>query len=727
MNESQTRLLIQRELDGNLSHDEENRLRRVLMVNDSAVSFRANLSQVVAAAHDLELPDFVRPGDSSRLAGEIIESLPVVKGNFWDPLFDIFANRKSGSSDPRISRNISSSKGTAANQLNAQAVTACSTTTNRSKIDPAVLHPEIAIEKEKTPNGLPAVAQGAQTAATSQSHTIQQSQSNQYITGTHSTLGGLAKKLGKNINNSPVEDVGKTLADAIREKVHETLREEVVHEVVPQSRESLSSSEGYSDEYSDEPAVQPAKIAESIIGITSVAPGIVPANITIGEPSAKMLLGTSMVLTVGAQGLIQQPADPFKTPKTADAKNSHGHEFSAEDLEWKSGSYPTVTPGAKPLQSETGPLVPFALDQWSAPLPVSNSDSWLPAPVAPENAWVPPPTPENKMPADPWAPPLAPEQKSFLDPWSQIQKAQSENPNPVVQWAPNPVSPSAIQNLQPPAIPWTPPVSFTSAAPKPSAANQHPVWPERPAVSEPPAAPEPEAETYYEPKIVPVKRNALPIEAIGERINLIFHEQVESLPPTKMSEETRDAALANPHRGPMDSDVNACLSSVGRLADIRYATNSPGNITNLGRFLLTDDTMESIENFINKGQRQSHARVVTLDAAMQLEAVLEPILTSPGVLGYLLLGYDGLVIGTKLPADVDVELLAGCALVTYMNSHSIMKVMGHTKLKQMVCKNPAGNMILADFGKGFLVTLTGETEVWTLVRLCETIESVCGD
>ncbi len=79
MNESQTRLLIQRELDGNLSQEEETRLRRVLMVSDSAVSFRANLSQVVAVAKDLELPDDVRPGDSSQLAVEIIENLPVVK------------------------------------------------------------------------------------------------------------------------------------------------------------------------------------------------------------------------------------------------------------------------------------------------------------------------------------------------------------------------------------------------------------------------------------------------------------------------------------------------------------------------------------------------------------------------------------------------------------------------------------------------------------------------
>lgn len=644
MNESQTRLLIQRELDGNLSHDEENRLRRVLMVNDSAVSFRANLSQVVAAAKDLELPEFVRPGDSSRLAGEIIESLPVAKGNFWDPLLDIFANRKSAGSDPRLTRNLGSI-GTTANSLSQSGATTNGTSASHPKIDPAVLHPQTASDKEKTPYGLQSVEQ-----------------SNQFITGTHSTLGGLAKKLGKNINNSPVEDVGKTLADAIREKVHETLREETAHDVPPECGQEIEQEFKRVDV-----PVQNPKISESIIGIAAVTPEIATAVITTEEPAASVILGTSMVLTVGTQGITQPPAQSFKAPEQ---ENSLAHGFSTAELEWKSGTYPTVQPPVKPAQTETGPLVPFSLDQWSSPLPfsdpvsnpVSTNDFWSPAPIAPEIAWAPPPRPDVPKAAAPWAPhPVAP---------SQTAVSQTE-----------PVLPN-------------------------------------------------DANAYYEPKIVPVRRNALPIEEISERINLIFNEQVESSPPTKPWQEIREKdALQQLQQktGPMDSDVNACLSSVGRLADIRYATNSPGNINNLGKFLLTDDAVASIETCISNGQGQSHARVITLDAAMQLEAALEPIVRTPGVAGYMVLGYDGFVIGNKLSADIDVELLAGCALVTYMNSHSIMKVMGYTKLRQMVCKNSAGNMILADFGKGFLVTLTGETDAALLASLCQTIEAICCD
>jgi predicted regulator of Ras-like GTPase activity (Roadblock/LC7/MglB family) len=699
MNESQTRLLIQRELDGNLSQDEEVRLRRVLMVNDSAVSFRANLSQVVAAARDLELPDFVRPGDSSRLAGDIIENLPVSKSNFWDPLLDIFGNRKTSSTDPRLTRSVAHLAATTTknSSQNANSSTAGSTSANYTKIDPAVLHPEAAREKEKTPNGLPAIEQ--------------LNQHNQYITGTHSALGGLARKLGKNINNNPTEDVGKTLANAIREKVHETLREETTHE----------------DEqiFVEEPPIMQAPISETVVGISALAPNIVPAVITSQDPGTTVNLGSSMVLTVGTGSFTQPQAISTKVP---DSKNASAHTFSEEELQWKSGAYPAVPPTAKPVQTETGPLVPFSLDQWSAPrLPDAQTESWLPAPVAPESAWVPPPTPENPVPIDPWAPPRAPVQKTFIDPWNQNQSSlapTTQNSLPVA-WAQHPVAP-ATRPPEPVPLPVSisvpAPVSDPAPAPvsAPAAAAPAPIPPQ--------AAPEAcanEGNAYYEPTIVPIRRNALPIDAIGERINLLFNEQAENRPPTPISEEIRGTVAPEAPASPMETDVNACLSSIGRLADVRYATNSPGTINNLGRFLLTDDTTESIQSCIDKGQRQSHARVFTLDAAMQLEALLEPIIRSPGVVGYLILGYDGLVIGNKLPHDIDVELLSGCALVIYMNSHSIMKVMGHTKLKQMVCKNPAGNMILADFGKGFLVTLTGESDAAMLARLSETIESVC--
>jgi predicted regulator of Ras-like GTPase activity (Roadblock/LC7/MglB family) len=62
-----------------------------------------------------------------------------------------------------------------------------------------------------------------------------------------------------------------------------------------------------------------------------------------------------------------------------------------------------------------------------------------------------------------------------------------------------------------------------------------------------------------------------------------------------------------------------------------------------------------------------------------------------------------------------------------MNSHHIIMVMGHSRIKQIVMQTQVGSMVLADFGKGILVTLTSEKDPAVLTQLSETISSITGD
>ncbi|MBA3994286.1 MAG: hypothetical protein C0469_12230 [Cyanobacteria bacterium DS2.3.42] len=721
MNESQTRLLIQRELDGNLSKEEEVRLRRVLMVSDSAVSFRANLSQVVAVAKDLELPDDVRPSDSSQLAVEIIESLPVIKGNFWDPLFDIFAGRKSAEKDLRSTRSVGSSSQTSTASAKLKSVqqnssahhTAISNSGSRSVIDPAVLYPSketVKEEEKKTPYGLPSV--------------------DQYLTGTHSAVGGLAKKLRKDFGNTQTEDVGKTLADAIREKVHESYHsshEDEHHD----ERFDQAQTDAYEAFHGDEQNAQIAQRAVEIpvdnasgdsplpeasqsfspsfvLPVAPTLPEILPANITTQDLATSITLGSSMVLTVAPQGsgIKAMPQTPKLQPSAS------GHNFAEQEfVDWKSGAYPTVPPPVKPwseTQSETGPLAPFPISatKWTNQTP----DAWT--------DWVPPPTPENPAPpADPWAPPMAPTPQTMQAPWA---------PNPVTahmvpvqfqkssQFVPIPIVPTPVIKL--PVLPAPAPTPAPVPAPAPM-----PV--EKPVHEEPSALKTSDEAVGYEPTIVPVTRNSLPIDALNERINQLFNEPAQAKPPTVVSQPPVAEPICKENNA-LENDLKECHSAIGRLADIRYSTNSPGHIKDLGRFLLTDETRASVGNTISKGLGHSHARVVSLEAAQQMAAVLEPVLQCPGVSGYMVCGYDGLTISSSFPGDVDIEMLGGCALVTFMNSHSIMKVLGHTRINQLILNTPGGCMLLADFGKGILVTLTNEMDAAMLAKLTETIEFV---
>ncbi len=780
MNESQTRFLIQRELDGNLSAEEESRLRRVLMVSDSAVSFRANLSQIVAMAKDLDLPDDVRPGDSSQLAVEIIDKLPVVKGNFWDPLFDIFTGRKSSKTDLRSTRSVGSAKpfpntsgkGTGLNSSASHP--ALTDSGSRSKIDPAVLSPKKEttneMEDKKTPPSLPAI--------------------DQYLTGTHSAVGGLAKKLRKDLANTQAEDVGKTLANAIREKVHESINS--AHDPDEQSnaliysQSQMTDTESFHDEVYPAHSIQPpidqrpavAALETTVAPIQSFTPvsllpvattsmNISPANITTQDRAISVNLGSSMVLTVAPQVSVTPAQHPQTPPLPTTA--SKGHDFAEDDLmEWKSGSYPAVPPPVRPwseTQAETGPLTPFPVKtslpiakfnlkdtaeimkqldvdsqkeklqfpQWQTAT-TSNSEPaperpavWPTYTPQPWDGWVPPPTPENAAPpADPWAPPKAPVQQLIQDPWAPLP-VQATNPwlqhqVPASDWAPPaPTVPAAAPVPLPASVPNPGPVPAPAPLNLP-APHSAPV--QKAAPSEAAAPKASDEEIGYQPTIVPVTRNPLPIEAIGERINLLFSEPAESKPPTVVSQPAKEVDPARQKNTAMENDVKECLSSIGRLADLRYATNNPGHIKDLGRFLLTDETRESIGICISKGLEHSHARVITLEAAQQLAVVLEPVRTFRGVIGYMVCGYDGLPVTYSLPQDVDIELLGGCALVTFMNSHSIMKVMGHTRVNQMILNTPGGCMLLADFGKGILVTLTNDRDAAMLAQLTDTIASI---
>lgn len=774
MNESQTRLLIQRELDGNLSQEEEMRLRRVLMVNDSAVSFRANLSQIVAAVHELELPDSLRPGDSSRLAIQILDSLPSAKANFWDPILDIFGNRKSGKNDPRSTRSVASNPAATARSGKGSGVDSSqrnksiANSGSQSKIDPAVLAPKRDSakdsDKERTPHGLQAV--------------------DQYVTGTHSALGGLGKKLNINKNNAPLEEVGKTLADAIREKVHEHLREEAEHcEHGDQyhQAESLDSQERKTDHQADysmeqnrdlpvdlraqlkaeigadfsaqmQPALPPSAAPAAVLPVIANPPNIVPASITTKQVATSVNLGDSMVLTVGPQnGKPVAEAQKF-TNSNLPTPQVSGHHFSNEELsEWKSGAYPIVPPQAKPraeIQTETGPLVPFSVNtapniaklnlkdtaeimkqlaadsqRERSPLPQWTSTGSFnnePMPAKPA-AWPITTQPEWPTPATEEATPIPQSNAS----------AQSWNAPPVPDWivpsanptqAADPWAPQAATTPQPFQNPWAPPpVQMNTPVPVPVPA---PVAKTNSEHIQTPTEIMPGQ--FPEPKIVPVTRqSALPLEAIGDRINELFNEPIESKPPTTVEQPA--IHVEHPRQNSvLENDVNQCLASLGRLADVKYATDTNGKIKELGRFLLTDDTIEKIDSVIKRGLGHSHARVVTLDAAQQMASALEPILKFAGVVGYMVCGYDGLPITSALPHDVDIELLGGCSLVSYMNSHHIIKVMGHSHIRQIVMQMPAGCMILADFGKGILVTLTNEKEATALARLSETIDSITG-
>ncbi|MBC7999847.1 MAG: roadblock/LC7 domain-containing protein [Leptolyngbya sp.] len=509
MNETQTRVLIQRELDGNLSQEEETRLRRVLLVSDSANSFRSNLSQVAAVAQGLDLPEYVRPVNSSQLANEILNSLTTTKRSFWEPFFTLFSNREKSETV--------------------------------SQIPPH--------RQDRTQ-----VRTQEQTQARTQDQTYERTtgplpQMDQYVTGTHAAVGGgLAKKLNKNQQNLPTEEKSVTLADAIRARIHDA-RPEPHHVYMPEQQ------------------VEPLIVPQIDFRIEPPSPAVSQIQINVAPSISLTIIGQSIV----------------------SATNIPAINVSTQSVVVNQNVQPEM---ARPV-------------------------------------------------------------RSFHQP--------NTSPDPV---------------------------------------------------------------------IVPVVRaqKSLPIDAITERINTLFQDPKSVQPPTVLPASIKEPAPpVMQQTGRMDEHVDACLSSVGRLSDIRYATNSPGTITNVGNFLLNDQNRKSVENFIASAKNQSGARVFTYEAAQELTELLKPIAEFRNVLGYVICGYDGLLIANTLQSDYDAESIAGCALVSYMNSHAIMKVLGYTKIKQSISLTQGGYLILADFGRGLLTVLIDGSEIISLAELSDEIDQITRD
>ncbi len=67
----------------------------------------------------------------------------------------------------------------------------------------------------------------------------------------------------------------------------------------------------------------------------------------------------------------------------------------------------------------------------------------------------------------------------------------------------------------------------------------------------------------------------------------------------------------------------------------------------------------------------SSMRVLTTEAASELQQLLQHVGANKGVLGSIVVGHDGLLIANSMPPEIDAELLAQAALDIYKCTDTI--------------------------------------------------------
>jgi predicted regulator of Ras-like GTPase activity (Roadblock/LC7/MglB family) len=172
-----------------------------------------------------------------------------------------------------------------------------------------------------------------------------------------------------------------------------------------------------------------------------------------------------------------------------------------------------------------------------------------------------------------------------------------------------------------------------------------------------------------------------------------------------------------------DSPAPVKVEGVGRL-DSRVDTSADqnsGRIASIGKFLLDQKDLEKIGNITEADLSDSSMRILTTEAASELQQLLQHIGQQRTVIGSVIIGHDGLLIANTLPPDFDAESMGQFALGIYMNTSTTVTILGHEHIHQFVGRTPRGYIVIADFGGGLLVTISEGNETDALIPLMRSI------
>ena len=114
--------------------------------------------------------------------------------------------------------------------------------------------------------------------------------------------------------------------------------------------------------------------------------------------------------------------------------------------------------------------------------------------------------------------------------------------------------------------------------------------------------------------------------------------------------------------------------------------------------------------------------MVTPESAAQLKTLLNSLNGKHGILGCLLVGRDGGVIATSLPAEVDIQTIGALSATLFSNNDVSIKRMNRGNLTQMTLLTDQGILHFLEAANHFLVVLTAKGQRINLEGLIRSVE-----
>jgi predicted regulator of Ras-like GTPase activity (Roadblock/LC7/MglB family) len=108
--------------------------------------------------------------------------------------------------------------------------------------------------------------------------------------------------------------------------------------------------------------------------------------------------------------------------------------------------------------------------------------------------------------------------------------------------------------------------------------------------------------------------------------------------------------------------------------------------------------------------------------AAQIQGLLTSLNGKHGILGCLLVGRDGSVVASSLPAEVDVGMIGALSATLFSNNDVSIQRMNRGALAQMTLLTDQGILHFYETSGNFLVVLTAKGQRINLEGLIKSVE-----
>lgn len=114
--------------------------------------------------------------------------------------------------------------------------------------------------------------------------------------------------------------------------------------------------------------------------------------------------------------------------------------------------------------------------------------------------------------------------------------------------------------------------------------------------------------------------------------------------------------------------------------------------------------------------------MVTPESAAQVKGLLTSLNGKHGILGCILVGRDGSVVSTSLPAEVDIATIGALSATLFSNNDVSIQRMNRGNLVQMTLLTDQGILHFFEAANHYLVVLTAKGQRINLEGLIRSVE-----